>query len=88
MDDLHSLEVILGILLILGMYFSFKMNLLFFFFLFYLLHDACFLSLHHPSSTEVCLFLHYSTEIAQITSDFPGAKATSDPAVIFCPDLT
>ena len=126
MNDLHSLEVILSTLLILGIYFSYKMNLLFFFFLFSLLHDAYFLTLRHPSSTEVSLFLHsvqfsrsvvsnslwphesqharppclsptpgvhsdssplsqwchYSTEITQITSDFPGAKTTSETTSI------
>ena len=35
MNDLHSLEVILSTLLILGIYFSYKMNLLFFFFFFF-----------------------------------------------------
>ena len=70
MNDLHSLEVILSTLLILGIYFSYKMNLLFFFFLFSLLHDAYFLTLRHPSSTEVSLFLH-SVQFSSVAQSCP-----------------
>ena len=131
MNDLHSLEVILSTLLILGIYFSYKMNLLFFFFSFlpfawclrshslssfihWSLSFSPFSSVQfsrsvvsnslrphesqharppcpsptpgvHSDSRPSSQWCHYSTEIAQITSDFLGAKTTSDLAFIFSP---